>query len=166
MRRVILESPYGSDDPDVVAENVKYARACMQDCLVNRGEAPYASHLLYTQDGVLDDRDPESRTLGIEAGLAWGEEAKATVVYTDRGITDGMRKGIERAKKEGRLVEYRQLWVRPDCNHDWQPLPTYYMSDATERRAVPWEWCFKCGAVHHDMLGDRNPEPKEGNDGT
>ena len=41
-----------------------YARACVADCL-RRGEAPIASHLLYTQPGVLDDDVPEERAQGI-----------------------------------------------------------------------------------------------------
>ncbi|TCU34118.1 hypothetical protein EV129_113102 [Rhizobium azibense] len=80
----------------------------MWDCL-ERGEAPYASHLLYTQVGVLDDSDPVQRARGIEAGLLWGKHAEATVVYTDRGISGGMRQGIQRAINEGRPVEYRTL---------------------------------------------------------
>ncbi len=109
MRLVILESPYGSDDPAEVAANVVYAHACLHDCLVVHGEAPFASHLLYTQPGVLNDRQSADRRLGIEAGLAWGAEADATVVYTDRGISEGMRQGIERAIEENRPVEYRSL---------------------------------------------------------
>ncbi len=104
MRRVILESPYAGN----VEANVAYARACMRDCLA-RGEAPLASHLLYTQEGILCDDHGPSRTLGIEAGLEWGCVAHATVVYTDRGITTGMQYGIDRAIKEGRHVEYRSL---------------------------------------------------------
>ncbi len=109
MRRVILESPYGSDDPAIVERNVKYARACMHDCLVVHGEAPYASHLLYTQPDVLNDRQPDDRLLGIEAGLAWGHMAEATVVYGDLGVSPGMHKGINRAEEEGRPVEWREL---------------------------------------------------------
>jgi hypothetical protein len=104
MRLVILESPYAGD----VERNVGYARAAMRDCL-DRGEAPLASHLLYTQPGVLDDADPAERALGIRAGLAWGPNADATVVYTDHGLTSGMRASIERAEAEGRPVEYRSL---------------------------------------------------------
>lgn len=104
MRRVILESPYAGD----VARNVAYARACLRDSLL-RGEAPIASHLLYTQPGVLDDQIPEERQMGIDAGLAWGVEAEATVVYTDYGISRGMRYGIDRAHREKRPVEYRAL---------------------------------------------------------
>jgi hypothetical protein len=104
MRLVILESPFAGD----VEANKLYARRCMRDSLL-RGEAPFASHLLYTQDGVLDDLILEERTRGIEAGLAWGLKADATVVYTDRGISRGMRFGIERAESKGRPVEYRSI---------------------------------------------------------
>lgn len=104
MRRVILESPYAGD----VDGNVEYARACMRDSL-SRGEAPIASHLLYTQPGILRDEDPNERRWGIEAGLAWGSVAEATVVYCDRGITGGMQAGIDDAHKSGRKVERRIL---------------------------------------------------------
>ena len=59
-RLVILESPYFADTEDGVEQNVKYARQCLRDSLL-RGEAPLASHLLYTQPGVLDDRVPDER---------------------------------------------------------------------------------------------------------
>lgn len=104
MKRVILESPYAGD----VDKNVAYARAALRDSLL-RGEAPVASHLLYTQPGVLDDDDPDERTRGIEAGLAWGPVAEATVAYVDLGITEGMQRGIERARDEGRPVHLRKL---------------------------------------------------------
>jgi hypothetical protein len=105
MRRVILESPYAGD----IDTNVAYARACLRDSL-SRGEAPIASHLLYTQPGVLRDEHPEERQWGIDAGLAWGAAAEATVVYIDRGVSRGMEYGIENAKKSGRPVEYRNLF--------------------------------------------------------
>jgi hypothetical protein len=108
VRRVIVESPYGSEDPAVIAENVTYARACVRDCLL-RGESPSASHLLLTQPGILRDEVPEERKLGIDAGLAWGAVAEATVVYTDRGISRGMQYGIANAERAGRPVEYRTI---------------------------------------------------------
>ena len=55
MERVIIESPFAGD----VDRNLRYARAAMRDCLL-RGESPYASHLLYTQPGVLNDDIPAS----------------------------------------------------------------------------------------------------------
>lgn len=104
MRLVQVESPYAGD----VEENVAYARACLADCL-RRGEAPFASHLLYTQPGVLRDDDPEERRLGIEAGLSFLRVMDATVVYIDRGVTNGMEEGIARAKAVGIPVEVRSL---------------------------------------------------------
>jgi hypothetical protein len=71
-----------------------------------RGEAPIA---LYTQRGVLRDAVPAERQRGIDAGLAWGEVAEATIVYTDRGISEGMRCGIARAERQGRPVILRSL---------------------------------------------------------
>ena len=108
MRLIILESPFAGPDHKTIRDNVIYARRCLRDCL-NKDEAPLASHLLYTQAGVLNDFVPAERHRGIEAGLAWGKFAEATVVYMDRGISDGMKKGIERATAEGRPVEYRHL---------------------------------------------------------
>lgn len=104
MRPVILESPYAGD----VELNIRYVRACMADCF-ECGDAPFPSHALYTQPGVLDDNDPEQRKLGMEAGFVWGERADATVVYIDLGISRGMREGIARAEAVGRPVEMRRL---------------------------------------------------------
>lgn len=104
MRLVILESPYAGD----IEANVAYARRCVRDSLM-RGEAPIASHLLYTQPGILRDDIAEERQWGIDAGLAWRAVAQATVVYTDRGISTGMRYGIAAAEAAGLPVEYRQL---------------------------------------------------------
>lgn len=104
MRRVILESPYAGD----IEKHVAYARACVRDSL-SRGEAPIASHLLYTQPGILRDEISEERQWGIDAGLAWSTVAAATVVYTDHGISRGMEYGIENAAKAGRPIEYRKL---------------------------------------------------------
>jgi hypothetical protein len=64
---------------------------------------------MYTQPGVLDDGDPESRKLGMEAGFAWRERADATVVYTDLGVSVGMKAGIQRAEVMHHPVETRQL---------------------------------------------------------
>lgn len=50
MRRVIIESPYAGN----VEANATYLRRCLRDSLL-RGEAPFASHAIYTLPGVLDD---------------------------------------------------------------------------------------------------------------
>jgi hypothetical protein len=113
---VVIESPYAGD----VERNLRYLRACMHDCLVNHQEAPYASHALYTQPGVLDDTIPEERQLGIEAGFAFRPLMKKTVVYEDLGYSRGMNYGIKHAEEIGHPIEYRTLgesWdVRPRCD--------------------------------------------------
>jgi len=104
MKLVILESPFAGD----VDANIAYARRCVRDSL-SRGEAPIASHLLYTQPGILNDDVEAERQWGIDAGLAWSFAAEATVVYVDRGVSRGMKYGIANAEKMGRPIEYREI---------------------------------------------------------
>lgn len=136
MKLVIIESPLGTK-PDgtrctaeEMAENQRYADACMADSL-RRREAPFGSHIIYPR--VLNDATPEERKLGMEAGFAWGV-ALALVnagremsgdqplrqlgvplpeclvaVYVDRGITSGMDEGIRRHLSNGLRIEERRL---------------------------------------------------------
>lgn len=109
MRLVIIESPYAGN----VEANVAYARRCVRDSLL-RGEAPIASHLLYTQPGILNDEIPTERRHGIDAGLAWLAVAQASVVYIDRGISRGMEYGIAAARSADIPVEFREIeWDAP-----------------------------------------------------
>ena len=105
MIKVVLESPYAGD----VERNVKYARECVRDSL-SRGEAPIASHLLYTQEGVLDDDIPEERSWGIEAGLVWKSVADKHVFYTDYGISKGMEYALQYASENNIPIEMRNLY--------------------------------------------------------
>lgn len=105
---VVLESPFRGEGYFETELNILYARECIRDCL-SKGEYPYASHLFYTQDGILDDKIDEERELGIRAGIAWGDIVPKRVVYTDRGVSEGMEEGIESAKKSGKEIEYRKL---------------------------------------------------------
>jgi hypothetical protein len=110
---VLIESPFAPrlNAKDKAADrenNLVYARLAMRDCF-NRGEMPFASHLLYTQPFVLNDEKADERKLGIDAGLAWGMFALKTVVYLDLGISKGMQQGIDAARDRRRLVEERTL---------------------------------------------------------
>ena len=86
MELVILESPYAGN----VDDNIEYAKRCVQDCLI-RNESPIASHLLFTQDGILDDNLQLERKLGIAAGLAWSRVTDYAVFYIDYGYSTGMK---------------------------------------------------------------------------
>ena len=104
MIKAIIESPYAGD----IETNVEYARACVRDSL-RRGEAPLASHLLYTQPGILNDDDPQERQLGIDAGLEWLAAADKHVFYVDRKLSRGMAFALSKAKETGANVEVRKL---------------------------------------------------------
>ena len=106
----MLESPLKGD----YERNRSYARACMRDALVVHGEAPFAMHLLYAQEGILEDKNPEERKLGIAAGLEWSHKADAVLVYTDLGITEGMEIAIERATSRRIPIVYRNGVWRPE----------------------------------------------------
>ena len=111
IRFVDVETPYGNKDEEKIRRNLLYARACARDCLIQRGELPFASHLFFTQPGILDDNIPKERKIGINAGKDLIESLPniVTVVYTDLGISEGMQYGIDRAKKNKRGIEYRTL---------------------------------------------------------
>jgi hypothetical protein len=110
MRLVIVESPYGGE----IERNIAYARAALRDCL-KRSEAPLASHLLYTQPGVLDDAKADGEGVRHQRWPCMGREGGRDVVYTDLGISAGMRLGIERAQKAGRA----KTCLSPRASAQW-----------------------------------------------
>ena len=122
---VVVESPYGNKDKKIVARNIRFARACIRDCLL-LGEIPFASHLFYPQPGILDDEKENERFLGMNAGLALVKNADRTIVYENFGISRGMEYGIENAKKAGRQIEYRKL---PD---DWEERQNEILSNHSD----------------------------------
>lgn len=139
MKRVIVESPYAGD----IARNVRYACAAVADCL-RRGEAPFASHLIYTRPGVYRDEIPEERKLGIEAGFAWREVSELTVFYEDLGWSNGMKLGLEDAQKKNHPYEIRRL------GENWEPKPCQYCDGRGEgeiERGGTWVTCSECGGT-------------------
>jgi hypothetical protein len=104
MRLVVIESPYAGD----VEANVTYARAAMLDS-IQQGEAPIASHLLYTQPGILDDADEGERYLGMKLGFEWGRSADLIAFYVDRGWSNGMLAALAHWSEEGFPYEIREL---------------------------------------------------------
>ena len=109
MKTVAIESPLAGD----VEANLTYLRRCMADCIAN-DEAPYASHGLYTQPGVLDDNVPKQRVRGIRAGFAIAVKMDVRVFYIDLGMTDGMLAGLVNARAVSQPVEFRALDLTDD----------------------------------------------------
>lgn len=115
MKRVIIESPFGAPTQEGIDRHVAYARAAALDAL-NRGEAPFASHLFYPQ--MLSDASREQRIQGIRAGYEWWDVAEAICFYTDLGWSAGMNHAREQALAYGKPVELRVVndgrgWTAP-----------------------------------------------------
>lgn len=118
MRLVILESPYRGN----VLANEQYARRAMKDSIV-RGEAPFASHLLYTQKGILDDAQRDDRELGIRLGFAWSHCADMHVFYTDLGWSKGMIDALAFCKRTHMDFEFRAVFGPCRYPSEWdQPI--------------------------------------------
>lgn len=105
MNLVIIESPYAGE----VTRNVSYAKAALRNSLL-RGEAPFASHLLYTQ--VLDDDVPDERTKGIDCGYAWMCAADCVAFYVDYGWSAGMIRALKVTRILGKRFEIRHMLDR------------------------------------------------------
>ncbi len=102
MKLVVIESPLAGD----FMRNRAYALWCMLDS-AGRGEAPFASHLLYTQ--VLDDNNEADREFGIAAGLAWARCADVHAFYADLGWSPGMKRAHAMFDAHNPTVEVRHL---------------------------------------------------------
>lgn len=112
MRRVIVETPYRGKTDEETERNLMYLQKCMRVCLM-RGDAPFASHGLYTQPGVLNDKILEERMRGIYAGFAWHQRSQASVVGIDLGFSTGMKLGITNAENIHNPVEGLSLFSAP-----------------------------------------------------
>jgi hypothetical protein len=104
MKRVVIESPYAGN----VRRNVRYAIEAVKHSL-SLGEAPIASHLLFPENGIVDEKDPNGRLLGIAAGLAWLPVADLMASYIDYGESEGMRKARLLAEELGIRTEFRKI---------------------------------------------------------
>lgn len=116
MKAVVAASPWKAADQITADRNREYALRVMADSLA-RGEAPFLSHLLYTQ--ILDDSDIEDRRLGLFAESRWIKKADKLVVYQDYGTSKGMKDSIAFATDNAIAVEYRSIGI----NHNPRQSP-------------------------------------------
>ncbi|GMV17995.1 MAG: hypothetical protein AMXMBFR56_62190 [Polyangiaceae bacterium] len=112
MIRTTVESPLAAPTPEGFRRNVRYAQLCLLDSL-KRGEAPYASHLLYPQ--VYDDLDEDQRRVGMAAGLEWLRMAELVALYIDLGVSRGMTAAAHEAVRYGKATTQRRLVGRSGC---------------------------------------------------
>ena len=98
----MVECPFAGDIP----RNTLYAaRLCLY--ALEKGFAPFASHLLYTQ--FLDDSDPLQRELGINAGLAFRKATGRALFGVDYGWSPGMERA--RALYDAEGVPYETVRI-------------------------------------------------------
>ena len=89
MKITIVESPYSSPDRLTC---LRYACWACFDCIL-RGEAPFASHLLFTQ--ILPET-PTSRDLGLAMRDTIAKATQGLVAqYVDLGTTAGMFRDVD-----------------------------------------------------------------------
>lgn len=128
---VIVESPYAPTEeqlkeanaifniksPDLkydpvykllVNKNLEYAKQCCHWVFEQNG-VPFASHLFYTQEGMLDDTNQDERKKGIEAGFFIGSFAEKVCVFYDKGISKGMKLGVQKALERDQNIEFVSL---------------------------------------------------------
>ena len=132
MKLVMIETPLMARGERTMEMNLEYARRCMKDSL-EKGEAPFAMHLLYTQ--VLDDTLVEERKQGMTCGLAWLLRADAVILYCDYGVSSGMKAAYKKALANNKNIELRFIHehsekiVQVKCD-----LFDCFLEDATLRR--------------------------------
>lgn len=129
--RVVIESPFAGDTKEEAALNEEYLNAALAHSL-RLGDAPFASHGLYTRKGVLDDTIAEERRKGIDAGFEWRYVADKTVFYIDRGITKGMIEGLEHSIKIRVPIEFRSLGI------EWRKGKISGQVNFNEKAALEW----------------------------
>ena len=105
-KRVIIESPFKAETPEFQLKNMFYRQECIRDS-ISRGEAPFASHQMYT--AALDDNDPHQRLVGIACGHTWWYVAELIVFYIDLGFSPGMEKALERCHVLQFAIEKRSI---------------------------------------------------------
>lgn len=106
MLKISVESPFAAPTRALLLRNKRYAQEAVQDAL-SRNEAPFASHLFYTQ--FLDDAEPRERRAGLDLSHEWRKVSDKLAVYTDLGISSGMREAIALAELLHIPIEYRTL---------------------------------------------------------
>jgi hypothetical protein len=94
---------------DLLRQNIQYARLALQDSL-ERGESPFASHLLYTQVWAETD---ELRAAGIMAAERFRIFSDKLVLCQDLGVSTGMsfaKEQIDPARVEMRNLPLPKDW--------------------------------------------------------
>lgn len=105
-RLVIIESPYSNDDLTMVNRHTLYAKQCLKDSF-KRGEAPFSSHILYSD--ALNYRVRIDKDIGLISHVSWIAVCDLVAVYVDFGLSEGMQLAVNVAKIKHKRIEYRTI---------------------------------------------------------
>jgi hypothetical protein len=105
-KHVVVESPYGTEDPEMREKYALYSKKCTEDSL-KRMEAPFNAQMFYAS--ILNDRLQSEKDLILIAHMSWISAAELVVVYTDFGLTDSMQMAINVALIKHKTIEYRSI---------------------------------------------------------
>lgn len=83
--------------------NMKLAE-CLCRIVALKGHIPIAPHIYFTR--FLDDRSQNERELGLTCGLELLKLCQEIWVFNLDGISEGMQREIDFAKKLGKKVQY------------------------------------------------------------
>lgn len=98
MRIVYICSPYRAKDDAELDRNIEYAQALTKQA-IEAGLAPITPHLYMTQ--CINEDKPEERAAGMAAGLELLKKCDFVIVGVKYGISDGMSREIQKARREG-----------------------------------------------------------------
>jgi len=96
-KKVYVVSPYAGEVYRNIVNTKWYCRF-----VIKEGAIPIASHLMYPR--FLNDMDPEERELGIMFGFSLMEGCDEVWVFTENGISEGMRREIHEAKRQKKRI--------------------------------------------------------------
>jgi hypothetical protein len=105
MKLVSIESPYHG----WTERNEAYAVLCVLDS-IRRGEAPFASHLMYPRVMGHGDPDDKRREKGLEISDAWRLKADLIAFYLDYEWSAGMTRARFLAINNNIAMEERYLF--------------------------------------------------------
>jgi hypothetical protein len=106
MPLVAIESPLKANQGYSREQFRRYWQLCIEDAIKYREEEVYCSHWLAD---VLDDENPLERAIGLKIGLRFSAFCDYAAIYTDFGVSEGMKDAMIFYDKIGKRVERRSL---------------------------------------------------------
>ncbi|MCY9866105.1 hypothetical protein OTK49_26570 [Vibrio coralliirubri] len=96
---VIIESPFANESPTLLSENLLYLNAVARKVTVEDQMNPLFFHSYYTQ--FLDDNNQRERNNGLQSSFEFHDDIMPRLITIDRGISTGMKLGMERGLTHG-----------------------------------------------------------------